>query len=147
METKKNNALTKKILLSALATVAVFLFTSCSRKISFLTSPVVPAARGSVKVKKDKNNNYLIKIYISDLAEVERLQPAKQTYVVWMISDSDVTINLGQLKSAANTFTQALKASFETVSAARPVKIFITAEDDASVQVSGTQLVLSTDRF
>ena len=147
METKKNNALTKKILLSALATVAVFLFTSCSRKISFLTSPVVPAARGSVKVKKDKNNNYLIKIYISDLAEVERLQPAKQTYVVWMISDSDVTINLGQLKSAANTFTQALKASFESVSAARPVKIFITAEDDASVQVSGTQLVLSTDRF
>jgi hypothetical protein len=147
METKKNNTLTKKILLSALATVAVFLFTSCSRKISFLTSPVVPAARGMVKVKKDKNNNYRLEISIFDLAEVNRLQPAKQTYVVWMISDSGVTINLGQIKSAAGTFTQALKASFETVSAARPVKIFITAEDDASVQVSGTQLVLSTDRF
>jgi hypothetical protein len=147
MGTKKNNMLTKKILLGTLATLSMFLFTSCARKATFLTSPVVPAARGTVKVKKDKNNNYLIKIYISGLAEVDRLQPAKKTYVVWMISDNDVTINLGQVKSATGTFTQALKASFETVSAAKPIKIFITAEDDASVQVSGTQVVLSTDRF
>jgi hypothetical protein len=147
METKKNNTLIKKIFISALTTVAVFLFTSCSRKASFLISPVEPAARGTVKVKKDKNNNYLIKVYISGLAEVNRLQPAKQTYVVWMISDNDVTINLGQIKSATGMFTQDLKASFETVSAAKPIKIFITAEDDANVQVSGTQVVLSTDRF
>jgi len=143
----QKNAITKRILLSALTTLVVFLFTSCSRKATFLTSPVVPAARGTVKVKKDKNNNYLIKVYISGLAEVDRLQPAKKVYVVWMISDNDITINLGQVKSATGTFTQALKASFETVSAAKPVKVFITAEDDASIQVSGTQVVLSTDRF
>jgi hypothetical protein len=147
MEMKKNNVFTKKILLSALAAIAVFSFTSCSRKINFLTSPVVPAARGTVKVKRDKNMNYLIQVSLFDLAEASRLQPAKQTYVVWMISDNDVTTNLGQIKSSTGTFNQSLKASFESISAAKPVKIFITAEDDPSVQISGTQVVLSTDRF
>jgi hypothetical protein len=40
-----------------------------------------------------------------------------------------------------------LKGSFKTVSSDKPVKIFITAEDDAAVQYPGTQVVLSTDKF
>ncbi len=40
-----------------------------------------------------------------------------------------------------------LKASFETVSSFRPVKIFITAEDDANIQYPGNQMVLETDKF
>ena len=40
-----------------------------------------------------------------------------------------------------------LNASFETVSAFKPNKIFITAEDDASIQYPNTQIILSTDRF
>ena len=41
-----------------------------AKKIGFLSSSIVPAARGYVKVKRDINGNYLIQVKISNLAEV-----------------------------------------------------------------------------
>jgi hypothetical protein len=101
----------------------------------------VPAATGDVTVKSDKNNNYVIQIKLAGLAEAQRLQPSKQTYVVWMETDHSTAKNLGQ-----NTSTN-LKASFETVSSFKPRKIFITAENDPAITYPGTQVVLTTDRF
>jgi hypothetical protein len=137
----------RNIFLGTLFAIAVYSFASCARKINFLTSTVVPAARGTVKVKKDHNNNYVIQITIADLAEVERLQPPKQVYIVWMLGEDAVIKNLGKINSSTGSLTQNLKASFETVSSSKPVKIFITAEDDANVQSPGTMVVLSTDNF
>jgi len=142
MKTTRLINLTKNIFIGILTTVMILSFTSCSRKVTFLTSQVVPAAQGYVKVKKDNNNNYVIQIHISDLAGVERLQPAKQTYVVWMVTDREITKNIGRINSSNQ-----LNASFETVSSYKPIKIFITAEEDESVQYPGDQVVLSTDSF
>jgi hypothetical protein len=133
--------------LSILAVFVTFAFSSCSRKVNFLTSSVVPAARGYVEVKTDKNKNYAIQIHLTELAEVQRLQPAKQTYVVWMVTDQEITKNIGQIKSGTGMMSKQLKASFETVSSFKPIKIFITAEDDAEIQFPSSQLVLSTDKF
>lgn len=116
---------------------------SCAKKITFLTSAVVPAARGEVAFKKDKNNNFHIQMELSYLAEPGRLQPPKQTYVVWMVpTDTDTPINLGQIVG-----TSKLKIKFETVSSSKPRKLFITAEDDASVQYPGNMVVLETNNF
>jgi hypothetical protein len=120
---------------------------SCSKKINFLTSSVVPAARGYVKVSNDKNKNYVIQIHLLDLAEVQRLQPSKQTYIIWLNTEQDVLKNIGQLRSSTGNMSRQLKATFETVSSFKPTKIFITAEDDPSVQYPATQVVLSTDTF
>jgi hypothetical protein len=147
MKTIKLNNPVKHIFLGALSAMAIYTFAACTRKISFLTSSVVPAARGSVKVIQDRNKNYAIRIAIADLAEVERLQPQKKVYIVWMVSDENVVKNLGKITSSTGSFTQNLKASFETVSSSKPVKIFITAEDSADVQSPGTLIVLSTDKF
>ena len=125
----------------------IFTLYSCSRKVTFLTSPTVPAARGFVKVKKDNNKNYLIKIDLSNLAEVTRLQPSKNAYVVWLESDDHVAKNIGQIKSSESLLSNKLKASFETVSSSKPSKIYITAEDNAEIQYPGSQLVISTDNF
>ena len=138
---------TKNIVLSILVTTVLFSLTSCAKKVSFLTSSVVPAARGYVQVKSDNNKNYAIAIHLTDLAEVKRLQPAKQMYIVWMETSEEATKNIGQIKSSTGFMSKQLKASFETVSSLKPVKIFITAEDDASIQYPGTQVVLSTDKF
>lgn len=119
----------------------------CSKKISFLVSPAVPAARGYVDIKTDKNKNNVIKVYLTDLAEVERLEPTHQTYVIWMLTDQSVIKNIGQIKSSAGSVSKQLKASFETVSSFKPVKIFITAEDNADVQYPGNQMVLETEKF
>ncbi len=138
---------TRNICLIIAGAMMVFYFSSCARKVNFQTSSVVPAAQGKVKVKKDNNNNYGIKISITNLAEPKRLQPPKNTYVVWMQTADNGTKNIGQINSSTGFLSSKLKASFETVSSFKPQRIFITAEDDASIQYPGMQVVLSTDHF
>jgi hypothetical protein len=118
-----------------------------AKKVGFLSSSVVPAARGYIKVKRDNNENYIIRVQVSNLAEVYRLQPSKQAYVVWMVTDREITKNIGQINSSTTFLSTKLKASFKKVSSSKPIKIFITAEEDASTQTPIEQVVLSTDRF
>lgn len=147
MKTQKTNKLAKGYFLSILAVSVMFLFPSCSQKVMFLNSSVVPAAQGSVKVKQDNNTNYDIKVEINDLAEVERLEPSKQTYVVWMETNRGKTENLGQLKSSDSFFSKQKTASLETVSSYKPVKIFVTAENGVDVRYPGSQIILTTNDF
>jgi hypothetical protein len=147
MKTLRLNDLKKNIFSGVFAMILVFSFFSCATSVTFLNSSVVPAARGSVKVKTDNNKNYDIKISLSDLAESTRLQPSKLTYIVWMETDRGLTKNIGQLNSSKGFMSKQLKGSFNTVSSDKPVKIFITAEDDAAIQYPGTIVVLSTDKF
>ena len=127
--------------------IILFSLNSCARNISFLNSSVVPAARGDVKYKKDKNDNWIIKVSISDLAESSRLQPAKQTYIVWMVAKEGTAKNAGQLNSSKGFMSKQLKASLTTISTTKPTKVFITAEDDARTQYPGPFIILSTERF
>jgi hypothetical protein len=135
---------TKLIKITIIGIFMVIILTSfgaCSKKVVFLNSSVVPAAEGYVKVKKDGNENYAITLKISNLAEVDKMQPPKKTYVVWMETNRGVTRNIGQIVSSRN-----LNANFETVSSFKPVKIFLTAENNENVQYPGN-VVLSTATF
>jgi hypothetical protein len=125
----------------------IALLTSCAIKKNFLLSPVVPAARGNVKIDTDKNKNYNIKIRIFNLAEAERVTSRKSTYVLWMETADNEILNIGQIKSSKGTLSKSLKAYFETKSSFKPVKIFLTAEDNADVKIPDSQVVLSTERF
>jgi hypothetical protein len=122
-------------------------FTSCAKKITFLNSTIVPAAKGFVKVKKDNNNNYIIKVEVSDLAEVDRVMASKNTYVVWMETDQGNSQNLGQLKSSTSFLSKSHTASLETASPYKPIKIFITAEEGINTQYPGSQAILTTENF
>lgn len=138
----------KNIFIVGASLIMIFLMSSCAtRKSSFLTSTVVPAAEGNVKVKKDNNNNYAIKIEVKNLAEPDRLQPAKKAYVVWIETSADGMKNIGQIKTSTAFLSSKLKAAFESVSSFNPVKVFITAEDDASIQYPSGETVLSTNNF
>ena len=140
---KTNYLVQKLVLFLVLYFVLLLIFTSCSKKIQFENSNVVPAARGDVSVKKDKNNNYNIQMEVSYLAEPERLQPPKKYYVVWLSSsDNQIPLNIGQIVG-----TSKLHVKFESVSSSKPKRIFITAEDDASTQYPGQYVVLETDKF
>jgi hypothetical protein len=141
------NSYIKKLFLGALAIIMLLSFTSCGKNIAFQNSSIVPAAEGKVSVKKDSNKNYSIGIKISNLAEVTRLQPSKNVYVVWMETEESLVKNIGQIKSDTGFMSSKLKASFETVTSFEPSKIFITAEDNADVQYPGMQLILTTNRF
>jgi hypothetical protein len=131
----------KKVLL-IIATVLAL--QACNNKSSFLTSTVVPAAEGTVKIKSDKNNNYVIDLEVIRLAEPGRLNPPKDIYIVWMETDQNGVKNIGQLKTSSGFMSKMLKSSLETVTPYKPRRIIITAEDDAHLQYPGSQVVLRT---
>jgi hypothetical protein len=71
------------------------------------------------------------------------MEPAKQTYVVWMDIDGDITKNIGRINS-----TNKLNVSFETVSSSRPIKVYITTEMDENTQEpSINNIILTTGNF
>ncbi|MDZ7634016.1 MAG: hypothetical protein U5L72_06065 [Bacteroidales bacterium] len=117
-------------------------FTSCSKKAFFLQSSVLPAAEGYVEITRDKSNNYLIKIDLKNFAAEDRLDPADRTYVVWMVTERDAEVNIGRISTS-----NSLKASFETLSSFRPVKIFITAEEQENARYPGSMVIMTTARF
>ena len=134
------NAIAKKLYIVIFAMMMLISFKSCATKAHFLTSSVVPAAEGEVTIRQNKNNNYVIKMRISNLAEIDRLQPSKIGYVVWMEAEEAYTRNIGLVTSSSN-----LNVSFETTATLKPTRIFITAEENENVQYPGSMVVLTTD--
>ncbi|MEO5782259.1 MAG: hypothetical protein ABIQ07_03255 [Ginsengibacter sp.] len=125
--------------------LGTFLLLSCSKKITFASSTVVPAAVGSVGYKKDKNNNYHISLKVLHLANSNKLTPPRSTYVVWMETENNGVKNLGQLRSSGSLLSSTLKGSLNAVTAFQPKSFFITAEDNTDISYPGSQVVLRTN--
>jgi hypothetical protein len=136
----------KSILLLLVAVVITLSMSSCGTTNHFQASSIVPAAEGTVKVKKDNNNNYKVTINLVNLAEPDRLQPPRDSYVIWMEGEDNQTKNIGQIKSSHSMLSKTLKGSFETVTAVKPKKVFITAENDPNAQYpDNSNTVLTTN--
>ena len=125
----------------------LFFIVSCATTASFLNSSVVPSAKGSVKVKQDNNQNYSINVQIEDLAEVERLQMSKDTYVVWLETEKGNAENLGQLISSTGFMSRQHTASLKTVTSFKPFRIFVTAESGINVRYPDSLEILTTEKF
>jgi hypothetical protein len=147
MKTTGLKALTKTLALTIATGLVVTAFRSHATKAPFNVSTIVPAARGGVKVICDSNKNYAISLKISNLAEPGRLEPRKKLYVVWMETVHAGVENIGQIVSGSGFMSKNLRASFETVSPSKPVKIFITAENDSAIEKPVSEVVLTTDHF
>lgn len=143
MKTKKQSILSSIPIIVTIL-IGTFLLQSCASKYTFATSSVVPAAEGSVKVKKDNNNNYNIDLSVKRLADPKRLTPPKTLYIVWLEAEQNGTKNIGQLKSSSGMFSSELTSSLKTVSSFKPTAIFITAEDNADIQSPQGPEVLRT---
>ena len=147
MKKINRNTMRENIFSVVFATFIIFSFGACAKKVNFMNSSVVPAARGDVHMSKDHNQNYVMTLDIFNLAESTRLTPSRSTYVVWLAFNDGTVKNVGQIKSTTGFMNKNLKATFKAVSATKPTKVFITAEDDGSVQNPASQIVLSTDIF
>ena len=122
-------------------------FLSCSKKLHFENSAVLPQAQGTVKIKKDKNNNYSIDIDIEYLAESNRLTPPKAMYVVWVETEANGIKNVGQINSRSGLLGGKLKASTDTRVPFKPTRVFVTAEDIGNGTTPAGQTVLTTETF
>jgi hypothetical protein len=137
----------KNSFLAMMMILTIIFFASCATSEPFLNSSVVPGASGNVKVKKDGNENYAIKVQISDLAAVERLENSRDTYVVWMETEKGNTENLGQLVSSRSFLSKQKVASLETISSYKPVRFFVTAENGIDVRYPNNLEILKTGSF
>ena len=115
---------------------------ACTPSMNFLPSSVVPAATGKVQIKRDKNENYLIKLNVRNLAPADRLSPPARTYIAWMESGSNSIRKLGLLEPKSRNLEAALTAT----AVANPERIFVTAENGPDVQNPGGNEVLATRR-
>ena len=141
------NHFTKNLFSGIMMIALMFFITSCATSESFLNSSIVPGAPGTVKVKKDGNQNYRIKLQVEDLAEIERLQSSKEMYVVWMETENGNYENLGQLNTSTGFMSKQRTASLETVSSFKPVRLFITTENEKNARYPNQEVILTTGRF
>jgi hypothetical protein len=124
----------------------VIALTSCGKKISFLPSTVIPTAKGYVKIKSDKNNNYVVRLQVKDIVKSKDLQPGKKTYVVWVETKENRAHHLGKLESSKGIFSKTRKGKLESVTAAKPVRVYVTAEDNSTPQFP-SEVILTTTLF
>lgn len=135
--------------LNAFLFLSVFAITisSCAKRVNFITSDIVPAAEGYIKIDRDDNQNYTVNVSIKRLAEPSRLQPPKETYVVWMETKSNGVKNLGRLNSSSGFFSSDLEGLLRAVTPFKPERVFVTAGDKSNIQYPGSQVVLTTKVF
>lgn len=147
MKNNRSHIVRGNLLLVLMTISGLLVFDSCAKKIYFQSLGSVSTAHGIVKVKRDHNRNYRIRIHITNLVKPEDLHPPRLVYVVWMTTQSGEPKNIGKIKTHARIFSKKLRASFKTVSPFEPVRVFITAENDSHIKIPGVQVVLTTDRF
>lgn len=130
------------------ATLVILLcvFSSCSRKLTFSRSAIVPAAQGAVRVNRDKNDNYAVDLNIHHLSPPERLVESRNVYVVWANTRDNGVRNMGQLNSRKGLFSKMLRSNLQTVTTFEPTNFFITAEREANIQYPEGQVILTTRR-
>ncbi len=147
MNTVKHNYVKRNLILLTMGIIVPLFLQSCAKKYAFEISSIVPAAEGSVIVKKDKNNNYNVQLKVANLAEAKRLTPPKDMYIVWMETDHSSNTNIGQLKTSGNMLSKALKSSLNTVTSFKPTAFFITAENSSDIQYPGGEVILKTGQI
>lgn len=144
---EKNNSKKKALPLKDAFKVLSFIFaailiSACSKKVTFPVSDVVPAAEAVVQVDEDSNGNYEIDLEVKNLASPDRLRPERRYYVVWMVTKEHGTINIGRLD-----INRKNNGELSTNTPYKPIRIFITAEDDRQPVLPSTQVVLNSGDF
>ena len=139
------NLKTNSLILFIAIVITILSASSCARRMTFATSRIAPSAEGSVKIKKDKNDNYAIQLKVRHLADPKRLDPPRKTYIVWMETRRNGTKNIGNLSTSSGLFSKTLKSSLNTVSPYKPSGFFITAENAESITYPNGQVILRTE--
>ncbi len=147
MKAIKLNSVSRWLIAALSGFLIIISFDSCSKKIAFDSSRVVPGAEGRVKIKKDKNKNYAINISVKNLAEPDKLTPPMELYVVWMETERNGVRNLGQINIGTTILSSVKKGSLTATTPFKPVRFFITAEETGDVTHPGMDLIMTTKRF
>lgn len=121
---------------------AAILVSACSREIVFPASDAMPTAEAVLRIDALENQEYEMELNVYNIPEAERITASNLTYVVWMVTRKDGTVNIGPLD-----FSSRYEGSLEYLSAYEPVRVFVTEEDNAEVVLPSPQIVLDSKTF
>jgi len=123
--------------LVTIALLAVWPFSS-GKEYRMVGSSSVPAATGTVKVDKDKDNgNTKLDIKVDHLAKPSSLSPPATTYVVWVRPRDGEAVKQGALGVDND-----LKGELKVVTTSKEFDLFVTAEQSETVtSPSGTEVL------
>jgi hypothetical protein len=110
-----------------------------AKKFPLTAASIVPAAKGSVEIGKDRNGNTEVKLTVEHLANPTNLSPAQANYVVWLQDKGAGPENQGELKVNSK-----LDGSFQTVTPKKNFDVFVTGENDSTVKSPSGPEVLRT---
>ncbi|RPJ60939.1 MAG: hypothetical protein EHM23_08670 [Acidobacteria bacterium] len=124
-------------------TVAVFVLlwatAGCANKTPLVSTPVVPAAVGEVKLSTDDNNNTKVKVEVKYLAPPSALSPPRNAYVVWTWTGSGNPEKQGVLQIGDNR-----KGEIEFITPAQNFDVIVTAEESADVRYPSSTIAMQT---
>lgn len=126
---------------SAIVTLAVLsaALAFAAKKFPLTASSIVPAAKGSVDIGKDRNGNTEVRLRVEHLANPASLSPSQANYVVWLQDKDSGPENQGELKVNGK-----LEGTFQTVTPRKNFEIFVTGENDSTVKAPSGPEVLRT---
>ena len=110
-----------------------------AKKFPLTAASIVPAAKGSVEIGKDRNGNTEVKLTVEHLANPTNLSPAQANYVVWLQDKGAGPENQGELKVNSK-----LDGTFQTVTPKKNFDLFVTGENDSTVKSPSGPEVLRT---
>ncbi|MEX2565337.1 MAG: hypothetical protein WD431_05305 [Cyclobacteriaceae bacterium] len=120
---------------------------SCSPKITFPVSTVVPAAEPEASVKKTKDGEFIVTLEVNNLALPERLSPPKKHYLVWVDTENQGVKKLGEISNNTGIFRNRGRAGFEKSTLFKPTMIMVTAENNLEIDYPGGHVVLKSRPF
>jgi hypothetical protein len=110
-----------------------------AKKFPLTAASIVPAAKGSLEVGKDRNGNTDMKLKVEHLAKPENLSPSQTSYIVWLQDKGSGPENQGELKVNGK-----LQGTFQTITPRKHFDLFVTGENDGTVKSPSGPEVLRT---
>jgi len=120
--------------------VFVLALSGCANKARVVTTPLVPAAVGEVKVSTDDNANTNVKLEVKYLAPPSTLSPPRNAYVVWTRTGSGTPEKQGVLEIGDDR-----EGEIEFITSARDFQLVVTAEDSAAVTYPSSAVTMESD--
>jgi hypothetical protein len=138
MEERKSNSMRKFVSVTTLVVVSAALVYA-AKKYPLTAASIVPAAKGSVELGKDRNGNTEVKLKVEHLANPTSLTPSQANYIVWLQDKGSGPENQGELKVNGK-----LEGTFQTVTPRKNFELFVTGENDGTVKSPSGPEVLRT---
>jgi hypothetical protein len=122
------------------ATMAALLLVTVlawAREDRLTNAGVAPAAQGKVITSTDSNGNTSVEVQVEHLVNPQRLQPAKEAYLVWIQPSGQSPQLLGALRVGDD-----MKGSIKGSTPFTNFDVIITAEDQLKADTPSSTVIL-----